>query len=201
MESYILVTNDAFKQQIGQRFGIRVKRLEQLREVIAREDRDLRNREQMLKKEGGTPSRKEAVTPHGTPKIGTERAVKNKDDDDEDDEIIFKRPSHTPKAPRASNGTPEQQRVVDPNAFGGRGQYMFTRGGKGVYRGGRGGSSPANNRSNGNYTQRNAAPTAPRQQAPAPVDIIKPIDPDSFSRPTTAKGVSRGGRRRLWEPT
>lgn len=194
IESYILVTNDGFKQQIGQRFGIRCKRLEQLREIIAREERDLRNREQLLRKEGQTPI-KEATSPRLN---GTDGA----NDDDDDDEIVFKRPP--PKAPQAMG-----KQVVDPNAFERRGhgqgqaqgQYMFTRGGKGVYRGGRGAASPVANRTNGtNFSPRHVTPTAQRQ-TPAPVDLSKPIDPESFARPTTAKGVARGGKRRLWEPT
>ena len=202
IDSYILVTNDTFKQQIGQRFGIRCKRLEQLREIIAREERDMRNREQLLKREGQTPL-EELPSPRLDKNDGA------KDDDDDDDEIVFKRPP--PKAPQAmnSNGKP----VVDPNAFGNRdrghghgqanGQYMSTRGGKGVYRGGRGGSSPMTNRSNGhNFSPRNVTPSAPRQApASAPVDLSQPIDPESFARPGSAKGSVRGGRRRLWEPT
>jgi hypothetical protein len=186
MESYILVTNDAFKQQIGQRFGVRCKRLEQLREIIAREERDIRNREQLLKKENQTPV-KEATT---------ETEVNGSDDkvsDDDDDEVVFKRPP--PKAPQAMNG----KQVVDPNSFGGRNQNISTRGGRGVYRGARGSpASNSNNRGGGNFSPRNTTPTAPRK---TPVDLTKPIDPDSYARPTSARGVARGGRRRLWEPT
>ena len=92
------------------------------------------------------------------------------------------------------------KQVVDPNSFGGRSQYMFTRGGRGVYRGGRG-SSPASNSSRGgaNSSARNVTPTAQRQ---APVDLTKPIDPDSYARQGSNRGgMARGGRRRLWEPT
>jgi hypothetical protein len=182
-ESYILVTNDAFKQQIGQRFGIRCKRLEQLREIIAREERDIRNREQLLKKENQTPV-KEVVS-----KAQVHDNDENNEDDD--DEVVFKRPP--PKAPQAMNG----KQLVDPNSFGGRGQYMFTRGGRGAYRGGRG--SPANNRGGGNFSPRKATPTTPRQ--PPAADLTKPIDPDSYARPSSNRGMARGGRRRLWEPT
>ena len=127
---------------------------------------------------------------------------------DDDDEIVFKRPP--PKAPQAMNGNGKF--VVDPNQFGVRDtpphkvmpeQYRYTRGGRPVFqRGGRGGSSPASNRVNGHSSSpRNITPVAPRQVPVAPIDITKPIDPDSYARPVNAKGMARGGRRRLWEPT
>ncbi|KIW07096.1 hypothetical protein, variant 5 [Verruconis gallopava] len=217
MDTYILVTNDPLKQQIGQRFGIRCKRLEQLREIIAREDRDLKNRQQMLKKEIRNPAvSKEAEVGVKTPAKrhdtanGTDGAH---DQDDDEDEIVFKRPP--PKAPQAMNAHANGKHVFDPNVFGGRGQYMFARGARGMYRGGRGGGgSSANNRSSNNHHNNNndrhfhprngGASTTPRQlqlQAATPVDLTKPIDPDSYSRPGSTKGMSRGGRRRLWEPT
>lgn len=43
LESFILLTNDPTKQAIAQKFGIRAKRLEQLRDAVAREDREYRN--------------------------------------------------------------------------------------------------------------------------------------------------------------
>lgn len=195
-DAYILVTNDILKQQIGRRFGIRCKRLEEIREIIAREERDIRNREQLLRKEGQVQTPKMEVAPATPGKDGANH-------DDDDDDIIFTR--QPPKAPQAMNGGSNGKQVVDPNAFGGRGEYMFTRGGRGVYRGngrgGRGGASPVANRANGNnYSPRNVTPNTPRH-APAPVDLSKPMDPDSYARPGSAKGSIRGGRRRLWEPT
>jgi hypothetical protein len=206
-ESYILVTNDGLKQNIGQRFGIRCKRLEQLRDIIAREERDMRNRDQLLKKEIMTP-RKEVSTPTLAQTDGAAGAKDTQNDDDDDDEIVFKRPP--PKAPQAMNGN--SKFVVDPNQFGVRDtpphkvmpeQYRYTRGGRPAFqRGGRGGSSPASNRVNGHSSSpRNITPVAPRQVPVAPIDITKPIDPDSYARPVNAKGMARGGRRRLWEPT
>lgn len=174
MESYILVTNDQFKQQIGQRFGIRVKRLEQLRDVIAREDRDIKNREQLLKKEN------QAMTEE------TNAATANEDDDD--DVVVFKRTP--PTGPQAMTG----KQVFDPNSFGGRVNYMSPRGNRGGFRGGRG--SPVAR--GGHYAPRAATPPAPRA---APLDPNKPIDPESFARPAPANRVARGGRRKLWEPT
>jgi hypothetical protein len=114
LETFILVTNDPLKQQIAQRFGIRVKKLEQLREVIAREERDVKNREQMLKKETA---------------IAT--LIQEPEGDDED-EIVLKRAP--PKGPQAMNGRP----VWDPNAFG-RASHAQLRGGRGGVFRGRGG--------------------------------------------------------------
>ncbi|KAK3061189.1 hypothetical protein LTS18_006821, partial [Coniosporium uncinatum] len=51
LDTFILLTNDDRKRQIAQRFGIRAKRLEQLRDIIAREDREYKNRQTVLKKE------------------------------------------------------------------------------------------------------------------------------------------------------
>jgi hypothetical protein len=170
MESFLLVTNDPLKQQIAQRFGIRVKRLEQMRDIIAREDRDLKNRAEMLKKEI------EAETQ-------PEMAAQPSDQEDEEDEIVLKRAP--PKAPQAmTNG-----RVWDPNAFG-RTPHSPGRGARGAYRGRAG---PVR----GNYAPRAATPTTTRSP---PVDLNKPIDPDSFNRASAATRVARAGRRRLWEP-
>jgi hypothetical protein len=170
MESFLLVTNDPLKQQIAQRFGIRVKRLEQIREIIAREERDVKNRAEMLKKE---------MEAEAQPDV----AVQQSGSDDEEDEIVLKRTP--PKAPQAmTNG-----RVWDPNSFG-RAASSPARGPRGAFRGRAG---PIR----GNYAPRPAAPIVPR--AP-PVDLTKPIDPDSFTRASGANRVARGGKRRLWEP-
>lgn len=172
LETFILVTNDPLKQQIAQRFGIRVKKLEQLREVIAREERDIRNREQMLKKETAIAKSEPAV-------------IKEPKADDEDEVVLKRAP---PKGPQAMNGRP----VWDPNAFGRAPHSPLRGGGRGVPFRGRG--SPAR----GNFTPRAMATPSPRH---APIDLSSPIDPDAFSRPPPANRVARGGRRRLWEPT
>jgi hypothetical protein len=172
LESFILVTNDSLKHQIAHRFGIRVRRLEQMREIIAREERDIKNRAEMLKKE------LEAVADADSQSKAT---LQNSDDEDE---IVFKRTP--PKAPQAMT----KGRTMDPNAFS-RNTQGPARGPRGAFRG-RGGPV------RGNYAPPRAiVPAAPRVP---PVDLSRPIDPDSFSRATVAKPVARGGRRHLWEP-
>ena len=47
-ENFILLSNDPKKQTVAQKFGIRAKRLEQLREAVLREDRDYKNRLQFF---------------------------------------------------------------------------------------------------------------------------------------------------------
>ncbi|KAF2436850.1 hypothetical protein EJ08DRAFT_4788 [Tothia fuscella] len=174
MESFILVTNDSLKQQLAHRFGIRVKRLEQMREIIAREERDIKNRAEMLKKEAEAEAEAESKS----------KATLQLSDDSED-EVVFKRTP--PKAPQAMT----RARAMDPNAFA-RNNYGSTRGPRGAFRG-RGGSM------RGNYAPPRAmVPMAPRA---APVDLSRPIDPDSFNRASAASNkIGRGGRRHLWEP-
>ncbi|KAF1817304.1 hypothetical protein P152DRAFT_14908 [Eremomyces bilateralis CBS 781.70] len=101
LANYILLTNDAQKIHFAQRFGIRAKRLEQLREVIGREDRDYKNRLALYKKENKLPR-----TP-AKPKVPAkmEPAV-----DDDEEVVLFKRPKS-----QQSNGN--NTRVFDPNAF------------------------------------------------------------------------------------
>ncbi|QDS69174.1 hypothetical protein FKW77_010567 [Venturia effusa] len=174
LETFILVTNDPLKQQIAHRFGIRVKKLEQLREIIAREERDIKNREQMIKREMAIANSEPVALPDAEPEA------------EDDDEVISQRAP--PKGPQAMNGSA----VWDPNAFGraphppprpvGRGMPFRARG------------SPVR----GNFAPRAMATTPSRQP---PIDLTNPIDPDVFSRPPPANRVQRGGRRRLWEPT
>jgi hypothetical protein len=176
MESFLLITNDQLKVQIAQRFGIRVKRLEQMREIVAREERDTKNRAELLKKELEAEAKSEA-------RLDIHLATPQSDPDDEEDEVVLKRTP--PKAPQAmTNG-----RVWDPNAFG-RATQSPGRGPRGAFRG-RAGSV------RGNYAPRGVSSPSPRTP---PVDLTKPIDPDSFNRASAANRVARGGRRRLWEP-
>lgn len=172
LETFILVTNDPLKQQIAHRFGIRVKKLEQLREIIAREERDVKNRDQMLRKESAIAF--------------VEPIVMKEPEVEDEDEVVLKRAP--PKGPQAMTG----RSVWDPNAFGRALQSPLRGNGRGVPFRARG--SP----NRGNFTPRSMATPSPR---PAPIDLSSPIDPDAFSRPPPANRVARGGRRRLWEPT
>jgi len=196
LENFILLTNDPTKQTIAQKFGIRAKRLEQLRDAVLREDREFKNHLAMHKKECEA-----RATTHLEPK-SVERPKSSHSalskpviDSDEEDEVLLKR------APRGPANTTNSQRVFDPNDFGrtthhhsprgGRGSFV-SRGRGGPHRGGRGGFTPR-----GAYV-----PPGPSfRSASAPRhDPNQPIDPDSFTRPSLRGSVVRGTRRQLWEP-
>ncbi|KAK7732734.1 hypothetical protein SLS57_000677 [Botryosphaeria dothidea] len=170
-ESFILLTNDPKKQAIAQRFSVRAKRLEQIRDIIGREERDFRNRQAWIKKE-----EQEVLAPA------------NEQKSDDEDEVVFKRaPAPKPKAG-------QQQQVFDPNDFG-RSHQASAPSPRGGGRGGRGA-----HRGRGNFTPPapstpRAPPTAPQSAEPT-----GPIDPDSYARPPPVARSLRGGRRKLWEP-
>lgn len=203
LESFILLTNDTTKQAIAQKFGIRAKRLEQLRDAVAREDREFKNHLTMHKLEIESAATKEGL--QTAPKI-TERpksspAMERKPDvSDDEDVVLFQR------VPRGPASTTNGQRVFDPNEFGRTNQHHSPRGGRGghVQTRGRGGQA-FRGRGNSNFTPRGGAyiPPAPAFRAPpAPRhDPNQPIDPNSFARPAPKVGPVRGGgRRKLWEP-
>ncbi|KAL2352984.1 hypothetical protein BJ546DRAFT_1027952 [Cryomyces antarcticus] len=95
LESFILLTNDLYKQAIAQRFGIRVKLLEQLRDVVAREEREYHNRVLVFRRE-----------------LQAEHDRFDEDEDDED-EVVLKRPGKT----WTPSTKPSEHRVMDPNDF------------------------------------------------------------------------------------
>lgn len=140
-ESFILLTNDPRKQAIAQRFSVRAKRLEQMRDIIGREERDFRNRQAWIKKE-----EQDAAAPVEEPKS------------EDEDEVVFKR---TP-APKPKAG---QQPVFDPNDFG-RSQQVSAprgggRGGRGGHRGGRGNFTPTPAPRTPPVAPKNAEPSGP----------------------------------------
>lgn len=183
-QSYILLTNDPLKQTIGQRFGVRAKRLEQLRDAVGREDRDYKARMMLFKKEseGHAVGLEAPVATNGAPRKRSISVEPKEPDSDEEDVVLFKQP---PRGPQTTNG----QRVMDPNDFGRTPIPAPARGGRGGSRGMRGGR--------GTY----AAPTAPRTPTIPRTDPNQPIDPDSYARPPPRVAAIRGGRRKLWEPT
>ncbi|KAH3982691.1 hypothetical protein HBH70_004960 [Parastagonospora nodorum] len=200
LESFILLTNDPTKQAIAQKFGIRAKRLEQLRDAVAREDREYRNHLTMQQLETQTPT---PATPSPTkaaqrPKSSHVPATKPIEDSDEEDAVLFK----APKGPAATTNT---QRVFDPNDFGRTSQHHSPRGGRGgahVAPRGRGGPPPFRGR--GNFAPRGAyvAPGPAFRAPPVPRhDPNQPLDPNSFTRPAPRANPVRGGHgRKLWEP-
>lgn len=203
LESFILLTNDATKQTIAQKFGIRAKRLEQLRDAVAREDREYKNHLTIYKIEVEAIAAKNTATtvPKAVerPKSSPANEIKQEENSDDEDEVLFKRVPRGPAATTANNN----QRVFDPNDFARTNQHQSVRGGRGGHMTPRGRGGPAF-RGRGNFAPRGAyVPPGPAFRAP-PVprhDPNAPLDPDSFSRPAPKVGQVRGNnRRKLWEP-
>lgn len=200
MESWIILTNDPLKQSIGQRFGIRAKRLEQLREIIARENRDYYNRLAVMKKEMEGAKDEEPKSLFAGSTLPESPKLKAKAKTDEDGVVPQRSP---PKHPRAmTTGTPARAPFMDPNAFG-RNTHApngpanvhnsFPRGNRTVQRGRGSRFFPPP------FTPKPQGQVLRQQQAV--FDPNKPIDPDSFGRPAPSRSMARGGRRTLWEPS
>jgi hypothetical protein len=214
LESFIFLCNDSRKVNYAKGFDIKTKRLEQLREAVGREDRDLRNRQNLLNRENQTS-----------------QAIETEPLPDSDDEEVTYRPP-VPKAPAAM--LPKSTNVMDPNAFGRGPQPQPTaalkelpngtpksprpkavqahpgspRGGhalplapRGAARGNGRGSFQGRGRGRGNQSA-GRGPFANEITAKDIPVAAGQIDPDSFSRPET-RGGFRGGRggRKLWVPT
>ena len=201
LESFILLTNDPAKQTIAQKFGIRAKRLEQLRDAVAREDREYKNHLTIHKLEVEATAAKNTISvPKAAerPKSSPVAEKKPEENSDDEDEVLFKR------APRGPAAATNNQRVFDPNDFARTNQHQSPRGGRGGHMAPRGRGGPPF-RGRGNFAPRGAyvPPGPPFRAPPAPRhDPNAPLDPDSFSRPAPKVGPIRGGggRRKLWEP-
>ncbi|KAF2741544.1 hypothetical protein EJ04DRAFT_481023 [Polyplosphaeria fusca] len=199
LESFILLTNDAKKHGIAQKFGIRAKRLEQLRDAVGREDREYKNRLTVYKMETESvepaPVSEKPAPVEDVPTRPKSSHSKKGTDSDDDTEVLLKR---APRGPQAQNGA--KARVWDPNDFG-RANQNFGGRGRGHFNGPRGRGAPRGGR--GAFAPRGAyvAPAPPFRAPPAPrVDPNQPIDPDSFARPMPRANTARGNRRKLWEP-
>lgn len=200
LASYILLTNDPAKQMIASKFGIRAKRLEQLRDTVAREDREYKNHLTLHRIESeSTLAKKTApATPKAAdrPKSSHSNQEKPEEGSDDEDVVLFQR------APRGPAATVNNQRVWDPNDFGRTTQQQSPRGRGGhVAARGRGLPSP---RGRGAFVPRGAyvAPGPQIRAPPAPRhDPNAPIDPNSYARPIARASPARGGSgRKLWEP-
>jgi len=203
LETFIFLTDDPVKRRCAQRFGIRVKNLEEIRHAVAREAREARNRIIFEEKEAAKNAAiKQAVSPKPTAATPVARSPKSAQvqqpaatplsDDDEEDEVVFKRgPPKEPASMRAPQPPQSEKKLIDPNQFS-RGADPAVRGnGRGSTRGGfvRGGAP------------RGAFVHARGGRNNAPADSPdKPIDPNSFARPSPGRGRARGGGR-LWMPT
>lgn len=196
LETFIFLCNDPSKTNAAKGFDIRSKRLEQLRDVVGREDREYRNRLSLLSKEGQQAA---ATTP----------AVKN-----------AKEPKSPPTAPAAMLG--QQSAVMDPDAFSRTVQPStktalvapssprsnYAQPGRGAARGNfRGSPRGRGALPNGPVAGRGgfASPNTRRGGASA-AQMDGQIDPNSFERPRGGLAV-RGGSsgagagRKLWVPT
>ncbi|KAF2030330.1 hypothetical protein EK21DRAFT_100544 [Setomelanomma holmii] len=198
LESFILLTNDPTKQAVAQKFGIRAKRLEQLRDAVAREDREYKNHLTIHQLETQTNVTPPVPKTAERPKSSYTPEPKPVDNSDDEDVVLFQR------APRGPAAATSNQRVFDPNDFGRTNQHHSPRGGRGGHMPTRGRGGPPAFRGRGNFAPRGAyvppgpifrAPPAPRH------DPNQPLDPDSFARPAPRVGpVGRGRGRKLWEP-
>ncbi|KAH6620407.1 hypothetical protein C7974DRAFT_399648 [Boeremia exigua] len=201
LASYILLTNDSTKQLIASKFSVRAKRLEQLRDTVAREDREYKNHMTLHKLESETNLSKKSTptTPKATerPKSSHSNQDKPEEGSDDEDVVLFQR------APRGPAVTSNNQRVWDPNDFGRTKQQQSPRGGRGGHAAPRGRGMPSS-RGRGAFVPRGAyvPPGPPVRAPPAPRhDPNAPIDPNSFARPVPRVSPARGGSgRKLWEP-
>jgi hypothetical protein len=200
--SYVLLTNNACTHIWAQKFGVKVKRLEQIREVIAREDREYRNRLQLFQKEiiNGTinPSHALLLQSRQVADIHPKESAS-----DDDDVVQFQ--SHNSDAIFIN-----EKRILDPEEFVRTpnegiqlGRQAGRRSGGGPVK--RGESRVISRRSRELPNTSVAASLSHDQfvghQQPH-IDALKAqtIDPDSFARPSPSRRGLRGGRRKLWEP-
>jgi hypothetical protein len=202
LASYILLTNDPTKQMIASKFGIRAKRLEQLRDTVAREDREYKNHLTLhrIESESNMAKKNAPPTPKPLERPKSSHSIQEKTEEGSDDEdvVLFQR------APRGPAAITNNQRVIDPNDFGRASHQQSPRGGgRGGHVAPRGRAMPSP-RGRGAFVPRGAyVPPGPAVRAPpAPRhDPNAPIDPNSFARPGPRASPARGGGgRKLWEP-
>jgi hypothetical protein len=211
LESFIFLTDDPTKTKLAQRFGIRTKSLADIRYVVAREEREFKNRQLVQRKEiesNAVLARPDTRTTTATLPADEEDKVRPEllpvDErpapvsEDEEDEVVLKRPPKAPAAMLAQHRSPKPgNKLMDSN--------QFSRGGQTPARGNARGGALRGNAPRGRGTP--LTPTnAGRGATPAKLDLTPttngngPIDPNSFTRPTANTNKFRGGRR-LWVPT
>lgn len=221
LDSFIFLCDDPAKSRLAGRFGIRVKTLADIRFVVAREEREFKNRQLVQRKEnekagGSAPNSRPptrgsaaALAPaleihEVTNALDSVSAGQEDDDDDDDEEILHKR---APKAPAAMIAAQQQRsprpanKVLDPNNFSRNGVHATGRGNLrgGAFRGGAARGVAVSGRGSGGRPRDMSG--SPNQ---GPIESLNarggPIDPNSFSRPSTNR-FRGGGGRRLWQPT
>ncbi|KAK4545590.1 hypothetical protein LTR36_002940 [Oleoguttula mirabilis] len=209
LESFIFLCNDPNKVHYAKGFDIRSKRLEQLRETVGREQRDINNRLNMQTRENQQNAPAVTTTPRALP--------------DDDEEVVYK--PLAPRGPAAITPHPAPN-VIDPNAFVRTPQVTAqvdqpkmapqsprmtsaqphqARGGQTIPftpRGNARGTFRGSPRGRGNFVTGRGGFVANNRVAVGVQTAVQPngqIDPDSFSRPRGSGYTGRGGRR-LWVP-
>ncbi|QIW97586.1 hypothetical protein AMS68_003104 [Peltaster fructicola] len=172
LESFIFLCNDPAKANLAKGFEVRCKRLEQLRDAVAREERDSKNRQQHRSTQSVSSVTDENTLPRSPP---TAPAAMLKPQSNVIDPDAFERSTKAPVA----------------NVHAARSNGHAQRG-RGSMRGrGRGMNSPV--RSHASIYTGNG-----RGRDDVLTDTGPPIDPNSFERPRGGHG-GRGGRS-LWTP-
>lgn len=217
LQSYVLLTNDRLKQTIAQRFGIRARRLEHLRDVLSREERDYRNRMQLYKKEHPDAPLAEAPPKKSTwsPPIDPATISEDPTSDDEDVVLLQRRGSIKASTAEKALPAPVESTVIDPDEFS-RGPTSGAASNPPTPRESReNGSGRGGRRNGGRGRSANGSPQKVKAARPtsagrggagaggSSVVVDEVIDPDSFKRPAAAgRGRGFGGtRRKLWEPS
>ncbi|KAK6435338.1 hypothetical protein LTR95_008473 [Oleoguttula sp. CCFEE 5521] len=189
LETFIFLCNDPIKVNAAKGFDIRCKRLEQLRDAVGREERDVRNRLSVTSKEALLAASPVQKSPPKAPAamLSPTTAVIDPDAFTRTVQPVVPKPAFTkaPQSPRAG--------FVAPSARGGpvgaptsnlRGTSM---------------------RGRGNFTSARGGQSSPMARRGGPVALPNgaQIDPNSFERPRggfTGRGAANGARK-LWVPT
>lgn len=218
--SFILLSNDAVTQSCASKFGIRVKRVEQLRETIKREDREFRDRMQVYNKEVAAlkenlatkerePAQpaataqdniaKEANSPTQDAAAKSELTGDTEDDSDIDEVVLKGRGRRSAvkenggTANPTSNGIPKSADVRTAVTMQHSTPKVLDPNDFGRSTVGTIRGKPALPRGSRNLSPRIASKQSPRT-------FNQPIDPDLYFRPPPSRDAVRGGRK-LWEPT
>ncbi|KAG8624953.1 hypothetical protein KVT40_006704 [Elsinoe batatas] len=200
LDSFIFLSDNPALRRHAQRFGIRSKTLSEIRYVIARESQDARNRQAIQQKDSPTINSGHARNRSGDQTKANRRSAsrqaaqpiepaveKDGSVSDDEDEILLKR---APKGPAALIKSPRPSRASLSN-------NMSPRTPRGALnapsRGTARNVSRSQNRGRGTVPGRGRGGAVQQQMS-------GPIDPDSFARPSPARGGARSGRG-LWMPT